>query len=139
MTSLAAGSTNEPTPISNRRTRIVATIGPASDAPEVIAAMAAAGMDVARLTLAHGSIDDAVAHGLDGRVAPSCTDVIPLAGADGYAALWNSRYGLARSTGLRAFMDAAGVECSQRLGDIVAGLPALDEAESVRLLGGRSC
>jgi len=43
---------------------------------------------------------DAVAHGLDGRVAPSCTDVIPLAGADGYAALWNSRYGLARSTGL---------------------------------------
>jgi hypothetical protein len=46
---------------------------------------------------------------------------------------------VARSTGLRAFMDAAGVECSQRLGDIVAGLPALDEAESVRLLGGRSC
>ena len=43
---------------------------------------------------------DAVAHGLDGRVAPSCTDVIPLAGADGYAALWNSRYGLARSSGL---------------------------------------
>jgi glycerol-3-phosphate dehydrogenase len=43
---------------------------------------------------------DAVAHGLDGRVAPSCTDVIPLAGADGYAALWNSRYSLARSSGL---------------------------------------
>jgi glycerol-3-phosphate dehydrogenase len=33
-------------------------------------------------------------------VAPSCTDVIPLAGADGYAALWNSRYGLARASGL---------------------------------------
>ena len=43
---------------------------------------------------------DAVAHGLDGRVAPSCTDVIPLAGADGFAALWNSRYGLARSSGV---------------------------------------
>jgi glycerol-3-phosphate dehydrogenase len=43
---------------------------------------------------------DAVAHGLDGKVAPSCTDVIPLAGADGYAALWNGRYGLARSSGL---------------------------------------
>jgi glycerol-3-phosphate dehydrogenase len=43
---------------------------------------------------------DAVAHGLDGRVAPSCTDVIPLAGADGFAALWNSRYTLARSSGL---------------------------------------
>ena len=43
---------------------------------------------------------DAVAHGLDGKVAPSCTDVIPLAGADGVVALWNSRYTLARSSGL---------------------------------------
>ncbi len=43
---------------------------------------------------------DAVAHGLDGKVAPSCTDVIPLAGADGFVALWNSRYTLARSSGL---------------------------------------
>jgi glycerol-3-phosphate dehydrogenase len=43
---------------------------------------------------------DAVAHGLDGKVSPSCTDVVPLAGADGFVALWNSRYGLARSSGL---------------------------------------
>jgi glycerol-3-phosphate dehydrogenase len=43
---------------------------------------------------------DAVAHGLDGKVAPSCTDQIPLAGADGFQALWNSRYTLARSSGL---------------------------------------
>jgi glycerol-3-phosphate dehydrogenase len=43
---------------------------------------------------------DAVAHGLDGKVAPSCTDSIPLAGADGFIALWNSRYALARSSGL---------------------------------------
>jgi glycerol-3-phosphate dehydrogenase len=43
---------------------------------------------------------DAVAHGLDGKVAPSCTDAIPLAGADGYQALWNSRQALARSSGL---------------------------------------
>jgi glycerol-3-phosphate dehydrogenase len=43
---------------------------------------------------------DAVAHGLDGRVAPSCTDVVPLLGADGYVALWNGRYSLARSSGL---------------------------------------
>jgi glycerol-3-phosphate dehydrogenase len=40
------------------------------------------------------------AHGLDGRVAPSCTDAVPLAGADGYVALWNARYTLARSSGL---------------------------------------
>jgi glycerol-3-phosphate dehydrogenase len=43
---------------------------------------------------------DAVAHGLDGKVAPSCTETIPLAGADGHVALWNARYNLARSSGL---------------------------------------
>jgi glycerol-3-phosphate dehydrogenase len=43
---------------------------------------------------------DAVAHGLDGRVAPSCTDAVPLAGADGCVALWNARYSLARGSGL---------------------------------------
>jgi glycerol-3-phosphate dehydrogenase len=43
---------------------------------------------------------DAVAHGLHQRVPPSCTDRIPLAGAEGYQALWNSRERLARSSGL---------------------------------------
>jgi glycerol-3-phosphate dehydrogenase len=43
---------------------------------------------------------DAVAHGLDGKVAPSCTDQIPLAGAAGYPALWNSRHTIARTSGL---------------------------------------
>jgi glycerol-3-phosphate dehydrogenase len=43
---------------------------------------------------------DAVAHGLAGKVAPSCTDVIPLAGADGFVAQWNARYTLASSSGL---------------------------------------
>ncbi|MDF5751439.1 glycerol-3-phosphate dehydrogenase/oxidase [Spongiactinospora sp. TRM90649] len=43
---------------------------------------------------------DAVVHGLDQRVPPSCTDRVPLAGAEGYQALWNSRHRLARSSGL---------------------------------------
>jgi glycerol-3-phosphate dehydrogenase len=43
---------------------------------------------------------DAVGHGLDGKVAPSCTDQIPLAGADGFQALWNSRHAIAKSSGL---------------------------------------
>ena len=43
---------------------------------------------------------DAVAHGLDGKVAPSCTDQVPLAGADGFQAMWNARAALARSSGL---------------------------------------
>jgi integrase len=38
--------------------------------------------------------------------------------------------------GLGVFMAAAGVSCSQRLGDIAASLPALGEQEMVTLLGG---
>ena len=42
-------------PDSLRKTKIVATIGPASDAREMLAEMIAAGMNVARLNLSHGS------------------------------------------------------------------------------------
>jgi len=38
--------------------------------------------------------------------------------------------------GLATFMHAAGISCSQRLGDLVAGLEPAGEAEAVRLLGG---
>ncbi|MGZ6134930.1 MAG: pyruvate kinase, partial [Myxococcaceae bacterium] len=38
-----------------RRSKIVCTLGPASDAPRVLAAMVASGMDVARLNFSHGS------------------------------------------------------------------------------------
>jgi pyruvate kinase len=41
-----------------RRTKIIATIGPASDAPEVIEEMIRAGMNVARLNLSHGSFPE---------------------------------------------------------------------------------
>jgi hypothetical protein len=40
--------------------------------------------------------------------------------------------------GLRAFMQAAGISCSQRLGDLAAQLPACAEQELVALLGGRA-
>lgn len=40
------------------RTKIVCTIGPASDTPEMIAALVEAGMDVARLNLSHGTGED---------------------------------------------------------------------------------
>jgi pyruvate kinase len=40
------------------RTKIVATLGPASEAPEILRALIAAGMDVARLNLSHGSHED---------------------------------------------------------------------------------
>jgi pyruvate kinase len=44
--------------ISQRRTKIVATIGPASSSPEVLAALIDAGMDGARLNMSHGTHDD---------------------------------------------------------------------------------
>src|SRR6184192_616867 len=41
-----------------RRTKIVATIGPASASPEQLAALANAGMDGARLNLSHGTHEE---------------------------------------------------------------------------------
>jgi integrase len=49
-------------------------------------------------------------------------------------ATWLSRVGAL--IGLPTFMAAAGVSCSQRLGDVVAGIAPLGEPEAVSLLGG---
>ncbi|HET9896736.1 MAG TPA: glycerol-3-phosphate dehydrogenase/oxidase [Streptosporangiaceae bacterium] len=69
---------------------------------------------------------DAVAHGLDGKVAPSCTDQVPLAGADGFQAMWNSRGALARSSGLHV----ARIEhLLRRYGTLIGELLALIEAD----------
>ena len=42
---------------------------------------------------------------------------------------------VAELLGLATFMHAAGITCSQRLGDLVAGLEPAGEADAVRLLG----
>jgi hypothetical protein len=42
---------------------------------------------------------------------------------------------MAEAIGLRAFMDAAGITCSQRLGDLVGHLEATPEEAAVALLG----
>ena len=41
-----------------KRTKIIATIGPASDSPEVMAEMIVHGMDLARLNFSHGTVAD---------------------------------------------------------------------------------
>jgi glycerol-3-phosphate dehydrogenase len=43
---------------------------------------------------------DAALHGLDRRGPASCTDTVPLLGADGYPALWNARARIAAASGL---------------------------------------
>ena len=43
-----------------RRTKIVASIGPASEDPAVLAAMVEAGMDMARVSLAHGPVEESL-------------------------------------------------------------------------------
>ena len=49
--------------------------------------------------MAKDAVDEAV-HGLDQKVPPSCTERVPLAGAEGYQALWNARARIARDSGL---------------------------------------
>ena len=64
-----------------------------------------------------------------------------LAGGTGLPALDTSRLratwlaDCAARIGLAAFMHAAGITCSQRLGDLLAGLDPGDEAGAVSLLG----
>ncbi|MCK7626298.1 glycerol-3-phosphate dehydrogenase/oxidase [Streptomyces sp. RS10V-4] len=49
--------------------------------------------------MAKDAVDEAV-HGLDARVADCVTENVPLAGAEGYQALWNARARIAARTGL---------------------------------------
>jgi glycerol-3-phosphate dehydrogenase len=53
--------------------------------------------------MAKDAVDEAV-HGLaavlDRRVPPSCTETVPLVGAEGYQALWNARHELVTRSGL---------------------------------------
>ena len=64
-----------------------------------------------------------------------------LAGGDGLPRLDTSRLratwlaDVAQLLGLATFMHAAGITCSQRLGDLLAGLEPAGEQDAVRLLG----
>jgi glycerol-3-phosphate dehydrogenase len=74
---------------------------------------------------------DAVAHGLDRKVPPSCTEQVALVGADGFQALWNSRHRLAEETGLHVariehLLGRYGSLLLEVL-DLVAGDPTLAE------------
>ncbi|WP_018501613.1 glycerol-3-phosphate dehydrogenase/oxidase [Parafrankia discariae] len=61
--------------------------------------MVAGGKYTTYRVMAADAVDAATA-GMSRSVPPSCTDRVPLLGADGYPALWNAREGLARASGL---------------------------------------
>ncbi|MDY7089228.1 MAG: glycerol-3-phosphate dehydrogenase/oxidase [Actinomycetota bacterium] len=70
---------------------------------------------------------DACVHGLGRSVPPSCTDRVPLLGAEGYPALWNQRRVLASRSGLHV----ARVEhLLRRYGSLVHEVLALIEADT---------
>jgi integrase len=67
--------------------------------------------------------------------AALCTDAgLPRLQAGRLRATW--LVACAELIGLRAFMHAAGISCSQRLGDLVSYLPAIEERTAVALLTG---
>jgi glycerol-3-phosphate dehydrogenase len=69
---------------------------------------------------------DEVARALDFRVAPSCTDEVPLLGAVGYRASWNARARTAARTGLHV----ARIEhLLHRYGALIDEVLALCEAD----------
>jgi glycerol-3-phosphate dehydrogenase len=69
---------------------------------------------------------DAAARDLATRVPPSCTDQVPLLGADGYRAAWNRRNAMARESGLHP----ARIEhLLRRYGTLIDEVLALIEAD----------
>jgi hypothetical protein len=87
---------------------------------------------------------DPVAGGADpARRNPTTPLVTALAGGTGLPRLDTSRLratwlaDCAQILGLATFLHAAGITCSQRLGDITAGLDPGGEQQAVALLGGR--
>jgi glycerol-3-phosphate dehydrogenase len=78
---------------------------------------------------------DAAARSLPGAAAPSCTERVPLIGADGYEALWNRRERLAAEWGLEpARVERMLQRYGARLPEVIE--PALARREWLRPLGG---
>jgi glycerol-3-phosphate dehydrogenase len=91
--------------------------------------MVAGGKYTTYRVMARDAVDEAV-HALDRRVPESCTERVPLLGAEGYQALWNGRAQLARESGLHV----ARIEhLLHRYGSAVAEL--LDAVADDRSLG----
>jgi glycerol-3-phosphate dehydrogenase len=80
--------------------------------------------------MAKDAVDSAV-HGMERKVADSCTERVPLVGADGYVGAWNSRHLIAEQAGLRVsviehLLGRFGTLTTELL-DLIAQRPELGE------------
>ena len=112
-----------------RRPRAVPILAPYHDRLSQAAAFAGDRYVIGGLDPARGNVTDRLV-----RVALATSDLPRLD-----TGRLRSTYlvAMAGTIGLRAFMDAAGLICSQRLGDLIASLSPPSEEEAVALLGGR--
>jgi hypothetical protein len=114
--------------VSGRRARNVPVLERFHNELARAAAFAARGYLVGGSSAARRNLTDAL-------TAALCADAgLPRLQAGRLRATWLTE--CARRIGLHAFMHAAGVRCTQRLGDLVSYLPAVEEQAAVALLGG---
>jgi integrase len=114
--------------VSGPRARAVPVLGRFHEPLEEAAASAGEGYLVGGEAAERRNLSDALSRAL------SADPSLPRLEAGRLRSTWLCE--CAESVGLRAFMDAAGIRCSQRLGDLVAELAEVEEAEAVALLGG---
>jgi integrase len=114
--------------VGGRRARVVPVLAAFHEPLRAAAAFAGEGYLLGGRAPQRKNLSDALAAAL-------CRDAgLPRLEAGRLRATW--LVSCAQLIGLPAFMRAAGVRCSQRLGDLVAGLPELGEEAAVALLGG---
>jgi integrase len=114
--------------VSGRRARAVPVLGRLQAPLAQAAAFAGEGYLVGGTDPARRNLADALNRALSADAA------LPRLEAGRLRSTWLCE--CAESIGLRTFMDAAGLRCSQRLGDLVAELPQVGEEGAVALLGG---
>lgn len=114
--------------VSGRRARVVPVLCRFQAQLEEAAAFAGSGCLVGGADPARRNLTDALGRALSADAA------LPRLEGGRLRCTWLCE--CARAIGLEAFVQAAGIRCSQRLGDLVAELCEVPEPEAVALLGG---
>jgi hypothetical protein len=115
--------------VGGRRPRSVPVLAEFSDALLCAARFAGTGFVIGGVNASRRNVTTPLISSLCGGADVSRLDVGRL------RATWLAKVGAL--IGLSTFMAAAGITCSQRLGDVVGTIAQRDEAEAVALLGGR--